>query len=92
MLFCLNQGLNGILADEMGLGKTIQAMAFLGHLAEVRLCLHHVGFTSLVRTRVLRLENKRQVPSDGGGLRVPWCAGKEYLGTFPGGCTSLCSE
>jgi SNF2 family DNA or RNA helicase len=29
------QGLNGILADEMGLGKTIQAMAFLGHLAEV---------------------------------------------------------
>jgi SNF2 family DNA or RNA helicase len=28
------QGLNGILADEMGLGKTIQAMSFLGHLAE----------------------------------------------------------
>lgn len=28
------QGLNGILADEMGLGKTIQAIAFLGHLAE----------------------------------------------------------
>ncbi|KAG0597031.1 hypothetical protein M758_UG305700 [Ceratodon purpureus] len=31
---CYEQGLNGILADEMGLGKTIQAMAFLGHLAE----------------------------------------------------------
>lgn len=31
------QGLNGILADEMGLGKTIQAMAFLAHLAEVRI-------------------------------------------------------
>ena len=28
------QGLNGILADEMGLGKTIQAIAFMGHLAE----------------------------------------------------------
>lgn len=31
------QGLNGILADEMGLGKTIQAIAFLGHLAEDKL-------------------------------------------------------
>ena len=29
-----DQGINGILADEMGLGKTIQAIAFLGHLAE----------------------------------------------------------
>ncbi len=27
-------GVNGILADEMGLGKTIQAISFLGYLAE----------------------------------------------------------
>lgn len=32
-----DQGINGILADEMGLGKTVQSMAFLAHLAEVRL-------------------------------------------------------
>jgi SNF2 family DNA or RNA helicase len=36
----VEQGLNGILADEMGLGKTIQAMAFLGHLAEVMATLY----------------------------------------------------
>lgn len=36
----MEQGLNGILADEMGLGKTIQAMAFLGHLAEVMATLY----------------------------------------------------
>lgn len=29
-------GVNGILADEMGLGKTIQAIAFLGYLAEAK--------------------------------------------------------
>lgn len=39
MDFFFSQGLNGILADEMGLGKTIQAMAFLGHLAEVSIQL-----------------------------------------------------
>ncbi|KER21238.1 hypothetical protein T265_10398 [Opisthorchis viverrini] len=34
LLGLFDQGINGILADEMGLGKTIQAIAFLGHLAE----------------------------------------------------------
>lgn len=29
-----NQGINGILADDMGLGKTVQAISFLGYLAE----------------------------------------------------------
>ena len=32
-----SQDLNGILADEMGLGKTVQSIAFMAHLAEVRL-------------------------------------------------------